>query len=140
MLPSLLTCIRNFLNRLLDQLKRSREHLPIVAILVLSFMLNITGINWGLPNYHDWAVDTIVPFDMLEAVYHRFSNGWANLYPPLPYFIQAALSAPLMGYLMITGELSKPSPIFPFVLADPLWTMTYIILIARISSVLLGVG
>jgi hypothetical protein len=77
---------------------------------------------------------------MLEGAYRRFSNGWANFYPPLPYLIQAALSAPLMGYLMLSGGLEAPSPIFPFGLTDPLSTMTYIILIGRLWSALLGVG
>jgi 4-amino-4-deoxy-L-arabinose transferase-like glycosyltransferase len=131
---------RSFLKLLRGQAKLGHEHFPIASILVLSFVLNITGTNWGLPNYFDWAVDTIVPFDMLEAAYHRFSKGWANIYPPLPYLIQAALSAPLMGYLMVSGGLKAPNPIFPFGLADPLSTMTYIILIARILSVLMGVG
>src|SRR5687768_1712460 len=75
---------RSFLKLLLGQAKPGGEHFPIASILVLSFVLNITGTNWGLPNYFDWAVDTIVPFDMLEAAYHRFSKGWANIYPPLP--------------------------------------------------------
>ena len=126
---------RSFLNSLLGH-----PHFLIPSILVLSFVLNITGITWGLPNYLDWAIDTIVPFDMLEGAYHHFSNGWANAYPPLPYLTQAALSAPLMGYLVVSGGLKAPTPIFPFGLADPLSTMTYIIMIARIWSVLLAVG
>jgi 4-amino-4-deoxy-L-arabinose transferase-like glycosyltransferase len=131
---------RSFLKLVLGQAKTGREHFPIASILVLSFVLNITGITWGLPNHLDWAVDTIVPFDMLEAAYKRFSGGWANIYPPLPYLIQAALSAPLLGYLMLIGGLKAPNPTFPFGLADPLSTMTSIILIARIWSVLLATG
>ena len=61
-------------------------------------------------------------------------------YPPLPYLIQAALSAPLMGYLILSGGLNAPNPSFPFGLADPLFTMTSIILIARVWSLLLTLG
>jgi len=103
-------------------------------------MLNLVGITWGLPNYVDWAIDTIVPFDMLEAAHHRFSHGWANIYPPFAYAVLAGLSSPLLGYLMLSGGLKAPRPIFPFGLTDPLSTLTHIILISRILSMLMGVG
>ena len=80
------------------------------------------------------------PFRYVEGAYYRFSGGWANFYPPLHYVLQAALSAPLMGYLVLTGGLNGPTPVFPFGLSDPLWTLSQIILIARLSSVLMGVG
>lgn len=122
------------------KLQRAHKHFPIVVILLMSFVFNITGINWGLPNYLDWAVDTTVPFDMLEAAYYRFSGGWANIYPPLHYALQAALSAPLMAYVVVSGGLNAPNPIFPFGFSDPLSTLTHIIIIARLLSVLMGVG
>ncbi len=131
---------RSLHNSFVIQLSGRREHLPIGIILLLSFSLNITGVTWGLPNYVDWALDTIVPFDMLEGAYHRFSHGWANIYPPFAYIIQAALCAPYIGYLMLSGGLNAPNPIFPFGLSDPLSALTNIILISRILSVFMGVG
>jgi Dolichyl-phosphate-mannose-protein mannosyltransferase len=127
-------------NPALAQLLPRWNHLPIALILTLSFVLNMMGITWGLPNYVDWAADSIVPFDMLEAAYHRFGHGWAGIYPPLYYAVLAALSAPLMGYLILSGGLKAPSPIFPFGLTDPLSTLTQIILISRIPSLLMAVG
>lgn len=122
------------------KLQRAHKHFPIVLILLMSFVLNITGIDWGLPNYVDWAIDTTVPFDMLEAAYYRFSGGWANIYPPLHYALQAALSTPLMAYVVVSGGLNDPNPIFPFGFSDPLSTLTHIIIIARLLSVAMGVG
>jgi 4-amino-4-deoxy-L-arabinose transferase-like glycosyltransferase len=140
MLSATLHKTRKAANSVTVQVQRLREHSALALILLLSFVLNITGINWGLPNYVDWSVDTIVPFDMLEGAYYRFSGGWANFYPPLHYILQAALVAPLMGYLVLSGGLKRPNPVFPFGLSDPLWTLSQIILIARLTSVLMGVG
>ena len=127
-------------NSISVQIRRRGEHLPIALVLVLSFLFNIVGITWGLPHYGDWAIDGIAPFRVLEAAYYRFSNGWHTGYPPVHFAILAALIAPLMGYLMLSGGLNDPSPVFPFGLADPLSALTYVTLISRTVSALMGVG
>ena len=113
---------------------------PLIFILLLSICLNTLGITWGLPNYADWAPDTIVPFDMLQAIYQRFSNGWSAYYPPVHFVILAICNAPYMIYLLLSGGLQDPNPLFPFGLADPLGALTRVILISRFISALMGVA
>ena len=93
----------------LVQLKQRCINYPIVLVLALSFVLDIMGITWGLPNYLDWAVDSLAPFKVLEAAYYHFSNGWHSRYPPLHLAILAFFCAPLMGYLMLSGGLRTVS-------------------------------
>ncbi len=89
--------------------KQRRGDRPITVVLDSSFVLNIMGVTWGLPNYLDWATDSIAPFKVLEAAYNHFSNGWNDIYPPAQHAILAALYAPLMGYLLLSGGLKAPS-------------------------------
>ena len=117
-----------------------REHWSILSVLGLSLILNTVGITWGLPNYIDWAVDTIAPHHVLLAAHHRFSNGWWDFYPPLHYMLIAIPYALLLGGLALTGGLKNPTTVFPFGLADPLFALTSMILIARIVSALMGVA
>jgi hypothetical protein len=117
-----------------------REHWAIISVLGLSLILNTVGITWGLPNYVDWAPDTIAPYDVLLAANHRFSNGWWDVYPPLHYMLIAIPYALLLGGLVLTGGFKNPTTVFPFGLADPLFALTFMILIARIVSVLMGVA
>jgi 4-amino-4-deoxy-L-arabinose transferase-like glycosyltransferase len=112
---------------------------PIVLILALSLVLNTIGITWGLPNYLDWAIDSLVPSIVLEAAYSQFSNGWYSRYPPAHLAILAFFCAPLMGYLMLSGGLKAARKIFPFGFVDPLASLTNVILISRIVSLLMGV-
>jgi Dolichyl-phosphate-mannose-protein mannosyltransferase len=113
---------------------------PILVILGVSSVLNMIGITWGLPNYLDWAIDSLSPFTMLEAAHSRFSHGWFSRYPPVHLAVLAFFAAPLMGYLIVSGGLNSPSPVFPFGLSDPLATLSHLILISRIVSVVMGVS
>ena len=121
-------------------LKLERKHLPIVCVLILTSVLNLVGITWGLPHYLDWAIDSVAPFRVLKSAYYRFSNGWYEIYPPVHFVILVAFNVPLMGYLMLTGGLQDPSRFFPFGFADPLSSLTSVILISRVVSALMGVA
>jgi 4-amino-4-deoxy-L-arabinose transferase-like glycosyltransferase len=118
----------------------SEDNRVIVLIVASSAVLNITGITWGLPNYLDWAIDSLAPFTMLEAASNAFSNGWHSRYPPFHLMVLALFCAPLIGYLMLSGGLKSASKVFPFGLTDPLASLTQVILISRIISVLMGVA
>lgn len=120
-------------------ISRIRKNWVIFLVLVVSFALNSFGVTWGLPHYLDWAIDSLSPFTMLEAVHSRFSNGWYSRYPPLQLAILALCSAPIMAYVMLSGGLNSPSPVFPFGLSNPLATLTSLIFISRIVSVFMGV-
>ena len=121
------------------QLHRRRENLPIALILTLSFVLNILGITWGLPNYVDWAQDSMA-LETLTAIANRFSNEWFSKYPLVHYATLAVFYIPYIGYLLLSEGLQAPSKVFPYGFADPLAALTHFILIARGVSVLMGVA
>lgn len=121
-------------------IKRINGSFDVVFLLILSLALNVTHLNWGLPNYLDWANDSIAPFQVLEAGYYRLSNGWHNTYPPVHYAILLVFVAPFMGYLLLSGGLQAPSKVFPFGFSDPLFALSGVTLISRLVSVLMGVA
>jgi 4-amino-4-deoxy-L-arabinose transferase-like glycosyltransferase len=123
----------------LVRLQRWRAFLPIVLILILSLVLNALGITWGLPNYVDWAQDSMA-LETLNAIARRFANGWFDKYPPIQYAVLAVFYTPYISYLLLSGALESPRKVFPYGLADPLSALTHFILIARIVSVLMGMG
>ena len=131
---------QRFVPGFVHQIKRRRGHLLLIVVLILSAVLNLAGITWGLPHYLDWGIDSVAPFKVLKAVSYRFSNGWFDAYPPLHLALLAVFYAPYLGYLMVSGGLTEPSQVFPFGLADPLSTLTHLILISRVVSALMGVA
>jgi dolichyl-phosphate-mannose-protein mannosyltransferase len=110
---------------------------PVAFVLMLSLGLNTLGLTWGLPNYVDWAQDSIV-LQTLGAIAKRFSNGWFDKYPPVQYVVLACFYTPYIGYLFLSGGLQTPTNVFPYGFADPLSALTSLILIARVVSVLMG--
>lgn len=111
---------------------------PLLLVLLGSLALNAIGIGWGLPNYVDWSVDTVAPYRVLEGMEQRFSDGWWDRYPPFHLAILGVLYAPYLAYLDATGRLG--SAVTMEGLQDPLHTFGNLILIARVVSVLMGVG
>ena len=67
------------------------DMLPIYAVAAAIF---IAGISWGLPDYRGWAVDEITPGQVDDILDHRFSMGWATIYPPLHFALLAFASIP----------------------------------------------
>lgn len=114
-----------------------------VALLVaLSLALNLYGIDWGLPNGpYDWSNDSVAPLEPLayaKRMLHR--EPWTSKYPPLHFTVLAAAYAPYLGYLKLTGGLGRPAEAYPWGFADPERSLMVLTLIARLVSVLMGVG
>jgi hypothetical protein len=89
-----------------ELLQRMRGSLPIVLVLTVSLSLNVLGIAWGLPNYVDWAQDSIA-LETMEAIAKRFSNGWFAKYPPVHYAVLAVFLCALhylSSYFWRTGH------------------------------------
>jgi hypothetical protein len=114
------------------------RHLPIALVLLGSFVINSVGLTWGLPNFSDWSIDSVAPHRVWQGIEYHFSNGWWGPYPPLHLELLAALYVPYLQYLKITGGFSGEAT--PEALADPLHALGNLILIARVVSVLMGVG
>ena len=75
----------------------------ILLVLLLSLLLNVPGIWFGLPSYEGWAPDEILPAQVQEGVARRFSHDWYQKYPPLHYYELALLEAPPMIYAQLRG-------------------------------------
>jgi hypothetical protein len=94
---------------------------PFAALLAAAALLFATGVWWGVPDYHTWAPDEIIPSDVLAAARARFADGWTSIYPPLHYMVLSALYLPIqqsvhaglvpldhvqsLGAMMIVGRL-----------------------------------
>jgi len=98
-------------------------------MLLISFILNIIGINWGLPSSGStsWASDEITPASVMNGIKMKFSNGWSNKYPPLHYYILSSFYLPF--YLLDTLNIINIQSLF---------ITTLFFIIARLISVLMG--
>lgn len=114
-------------------------NVPLAALLLLSLVLNATGITWGLPNVSDWAIDSVAPYSVIRAAASGFSDGWWDKYPPLHLAFLALLYLPVLGYLELTGrDVDWDAPFLG--LADPLPALSVLILLSRLVSVMMGTG
>lgn len=116
-------------------------HQDLIALLCLSLFLNFWGIARGLPNIEDWDPDSIAPLGpLVYAKRTLFGEMWWEEYPPLHFMILAALSAPYIGFLWLTGGIQAPQDTYPYGLTDPETALSMLILIARSVNALMGVG
>jgi hypothetical protein len=72
---------------------RPLDRLLLGGILLLSFALNVTAIDWGLPSLgkDTWSYDEIPPSDLGRVALNRHGGR----YPPLHYDLLRTLYAPL---------------------------------------------
>lgn len=64
-------------------------------ILTLSLLLNIIGINWGLPIYRGWAADELTPGMVRKGIEKTSSTG--GTMDTLPFIsISLCFSSPLL--------------------------------------------
>jgi hypothetical protein len=92
-----------------------------------SFVLNISGIWWGLPD--TWVAIETLPAFVLSALAQRFSHGWFDAYPPLHYYLLSLAGIPVL-LLHSKDVISYYSPA----------GSTALILSYRLLSVILAVG
>ena len=67
-------------------------NLALGALLAASVSLSVVGIWWGLPA--SWAIDEILPTDVLRAIRQGVSEGWLARYPPLHFYVLAVVALP----------------------------------------------
>jgi 4-amino-4-deoxy-L-arabinose transferase-like glycosyltransferase len=63
-------------------------------ILLLSAVLSLVGIWWGLPNFTGWAPDELIPSRVIRGMSQFFSHGWQDKYPPFHYYLISLLYLP----------------------------------------------
>ena len=100
-----MTAIKTLKKQLLNYLAKFIDS-DIAMILVISFVLNIIGIWWGLPSWEGWAPDEIRPELVISGALSLFSAGWHSVYPPFHYYVLSALYLPLYIPLFVLDKLS----------------------------------
>jgi dolichyl-phosphate-mannose-protein mannosyltransferase len=83
------------LRHLLPDHGRLPEPGPLPLVLALFTLLFALGIWWGWPA--TWAPDELDPPSILNAIRHRFSNGWFDKYPPLHYYLLGVIYSPALA-------------------------------------------
>src|SRR5581483_8347803 len=105
------------------------RRIPIpVLFALLAFSLYLPGFWWGAPyasapdRTHAWGVDDETPLGALGEVYHIItrSRGENLGYPLLYYFVVSAATAPYLGILFMTRQVTAVSASYPFGLVEPI--------------------
>jgi hypothetical protein len=83
------------------------ESAPVTLVLTVFAVLFGIGIGWGWPA--TWAPDELDPPAILNAIGHRFSDGWFDKYPPLHYYLLGVVYSPVLmagelGWLHVDSE------------------------------------
>ena len=102
---------------------------PIYFVLVLSLILNIVPIWFGLPSYEGWFADEILPHHVRSGLEQRFSQGWHRKYPPLHYYLLTLVHSPVL----LTAKLLKLDP-------STLSLYTTLMLLSRLMSIVMAAG
>ena len=99
------------------------------ALVIFSLLINLWGINWGLPSFNGWAADELTPIRVLEAVEQGFANGWHYKYPPFHFYLLTIFYSPilLLHQLGVVNVYSLP-------------TYTLLFYIGRVLSLILAAG
>ena len=128
----------------------------LVPIILLSMLVNLIGVNWGLPfpepTWWDeedrqanfpWAFDTVAPVNPLAAARDFFAWGWWSrrnyVYPLFHYILLALLYSPPVLYWFLSGQFAPPDgPGYPYGLADPENQLALLTVIARLTSAVMA--
>jgi len=120
-----------------------------LALIALALALYLPTIGWGVPRANaperakTYATDTILPLEALAEMHNTFvvSKPDRNYgYPWLHYAIVAGVQAPYLVYLLASGDMSAPTPEYPFGLSDPVGALRVLVYLGRLVSVLMAAG
>jgi hypothetical protein len=118
----------------------------LLLIVFVSLCLNTIGLRWGLPNGNaTWAADALRPLVPMGVVKRAFldehwNSGWFMKYPLGHPLVLVSAQAPYVAWLRVSGEFRKPSGTYPFGFRHPERSLAMLEMIARLVSVLMGVG
>lgn len=119
-----------------------------LAIALFALALYLPGFWWGAPyataadRTHAWGVDDETPLGPIGEIANlRNPRPDRNLgYPLLYSFAVGAAYTPYLGYLWLTGEMTRPGGEYPFGLADPVQSLQALTWIAHGVTVLMACG
>lgn len=118
----------------------------LLLILVVSLCVNTVGLRWGVPNGNaTWATDALRPLVPMAVIKRAFldehwNSGWFMKYPLGHPMVLVGAQAPLVAWMRLSGEFRKPSGTYPFGFRHPERSLSMLEVIARLVSVLMGVG
>jgi len=70
--------------------------MPRVLALALPLLLMAVGITWGSYPLRQWQPDEVLPADIIYAVEMKLAGGWARVYPPGRFMLDALVMSPLL--------------------------------------------
>jgi hypothetical protein len=108
----------------------------ITWVMLGAVALSVYGLWWALPATTEPDPDSSVPLTTLRGASCGFANGWVGQHQPLQPMIIATLSAPYLGYLLVTGGLDRHAVkrAYPYGLKSPEASLSVVILIGRALS------
>lgn len=86
----------------------------LVALIASAAGLTLTGIWWGLPSQYAWAMDEIVPANIITSLRTGVADGWLSRYPLLHFHVLSPVVLPFefagrFGSTDATGAFSYAS-------------------------------
>lgn len=117
----------------------------LYLVIAVSLLLCAFHLHWGLPNGNfSWAADALGPLSVLSIAKRslsKFNSGWFWYKYPFGYpLILLAIYAPYLGWLVLSGQLSNPSTVYPYGFADPERALFVLAMLGRSVNVLLIVA
>ncbi len=119
----------------------------VLLALVLSLVLNLVGIQWGLPNDNNtWAADSLQPLTPMAVGKHVLmgdsrNSGWFYFKYPLGHpTVLLMAQSPYLAWAHFRGELKSPSSTYPYGFKDPERSLAILAVLTRLVSALMGVG
>lgn len=116
-------------------MKGLRPSHALAALLTASLVLNLLGNSWGLPNTNAWHGDTIATetLRLMSGGFEGFSK-----YPFVHHLTLALVYSPYLAWQWASGGLDTSASSIMEAFADPVASMTTLLLMARVVSALLG--
>jgi 4-amino-4-deoxy-L-arabinose transferase-like glycosyltransferase len=144
-------------NRISDRLARRVRGLAAAAtsdrtawaLGALAFLVYVPGILWGLPHatsevgIRGWDVDSVTAIGVLSEFHNLLVEAkadWWVAYPLFHYFVLAAVYAPYLLFLVLSGGLGAPGSGFPYGFAEPEASLATLALIGRLITLTMAVG
>ncbi len=111
---------------------------PRAWILCVFVLMNVPGLNWGLPASDGWDNDGIAPRDFLAGLVETFTPGHYYQYPPVQLILLGVLTLPVTLIGLANAASLSPADVIAEMVKVPY--MTAIALIARVVSLLMAAG
>lgn len=140
----------NLINRgFFDGLNLAKVDRVALMLGLVALAVYFPALWWGLPHassvetIHGWDVDSVTGVATLAEIHNLFgtpSPDWWVAYPLWHYLVLAIVYAPYIVFLLLTGGLSNPSPIYPYGFTDPVGAIASLTLLGRAVTWLMAGG